>query len=279
MFGYIRTNIPALSPEEHSRYRACYCGLCRALGKRHGAVGRMALTYDLTFLSIFLNSLYEPEEETGTLRCLPHPVKPHDYVLTSVTDYAADMTIALMYQKCMDDWQDEKKPSRRLYARMLEKSYRQVKRQWPEQVECIERSLRELSAVEQARDPSPDAAAACFGRLMAGMFLLKKDYWSGALRVFGDSIGRFIYLADAAVDYRKDKKKQAYNPFLAMGMEEDFETWDKYLTLAMARCTKAFERLPLVQDKDILDNILYSGVWIQYRARQKKNSSGGNGNE
>lgn len=268
MFGYIRTNIPALSPEEHSRYRACYCGLCRALGKRHGAVGRMALTYDLTFLSIFLNSLYEPEEETGTLRCLPHPVKPHDYVLTSVTDYAADMTIALMYQKCMDDWQDEKKPSRRLYARMLEKSYRKVKRQWPEQVECIERSLRELNAVEQARDPSPDAAAACFGRLMAGMFLLKKDYWSGALRVFGDSIGRFIYLADAACDYDDDKKSGSYNPVVLMGWQP--EDLREHLKQILGGASAAFEALPLVKDARLMQNILYSGLWQGYNEAMEK---------
>ena len=40
--------------------------------------------------------------------------------------------------------------------------------------------------------------------------------------------------------------------------------------LAMAKCTEAFERLPLVQDKDILDNILYSGVWVNYRGKKKE---------
>ena len=53
-----------------------------------------------------------------------------------------------------------------------------------------------------------------------------------------------------------------------MGMEADWDTWDQYLLLAMGRCTDAYERLPLVQDKDILDNILYSGVWVEYRRRQ-----------
>ena len=47
------------------------------------------------------------------------------------------------------------------------------------------------------------------------------------------------------------------------------KAWEEYLVLAMARCTEYFERLPLVQDKDLLDNILYSGVWTQYRSRQR----------
>ena len=40
--------------------------------------------------------------------------------------------------------------------------------------------------------------------------------------------------------------------------------------LAMGRCTDAYEKLPLVQDKDILDNILYSGVWVNYRRKKKE---------
>ena len=53
-----------------------------------------------------------------------------------------------------------------------------------------------------------------------------------------------------------------------MGMGEDWGAWEQYLVLAIHRCTDAYERLPLVQDKDILDNILYSGVWVEYRRRQ-----------
>ena len=40
--------------------------------------------------------------------------------------------------------------------------------------------------------------------------------------------------------------------------------------LTMAKCTECYERLPLVQDKDILDNVLYSGVWCQCRAGKKE---------
>ena len=65
MFGFVVANQQALSPEELQRYRAVYCGLCRALGSRHGATARLTLTYDMTFLILLLNSLYEPEETCG----------------------------------------------------------------------------------------------------------------------------------------------------------------------------------------------------------------------
>ena len=44
--------------------------------------------------------------------------------------------------------------------------------------------------------------------------------------------------------------------------------------LAMAKCTEEFERLPLVQDKQILDNILYSGVWCSFRGKKKEEEDG-----
>ena len=36
-----------------------------------------------------------------------------------------------------------------------------------------------------------------------------------------------------------------------------------------------FERLPLVQDKGILDNILYSGVWLNYRRKAADSADDG----
>ena len=44
--------------------------------------------------------------------------------------------------------------------------------------------------------------------------------------------------------------------------------------LAMARCTRHFEALPLVQDKDILDAILYSGIWVEFRRKMPRQQAG-----
>ena len=62
MFGYVRPNLADMPETEQQRYRSHYCGLCHAIGARHGQLARMALTFDLTYLTIFLGSLYEPEE-------------------------------------------------------------------------------------------------------------------------------------------------------------------------------------------------------------------------
>ena len=57
MFGYVRPCLESLDEAQKKRYRAWYCGLCQSLGDRHGFRGRMTLTYDMTFLAIFLSAL------------------------------------------------------------------------------------------------------------------------------------------------------------------------------------------------------------------------------
>ena len=98
-----------MSEGDQARYRSHYCGLCHAIGARHGQLARMTLTFDLTYLTIFLGSLYEPEEQGGEGKCMPHPVKAHQWTRSKITDYAADMTIALTYHKLVDDWQDDRR--------------------------------------------------------------------------------------------------------------------------------------------------------------------------
>ena len=97
MFGYVIANKEIMTQEQELRYKACYCGLCHALKKRHGSLSRVTLTYDMTFLVLLLNSMYEPEESCGTGRCFMHPVRRHDWVSSWVTEYAADMNLALAY--------------------------------------------------------------------------------------------------------------------------------------------------------------------------------------
>lgn len=75
MFGYVRIDKPELKVKEFYRYKAYYCGLCHTLKEEYGVRGRMTLTYDMTFLVLFLNSLYETETKERKMHCPLHPVK------------------------------------------------------------------------------------------------------------------------------------------------------------------------------------------------------------
>ena len=262
MFGYVQANLSDLSPEEKERYRAAYCGLCHTLGERHGFTSRLSLTYDLTFLTLLLSALYEPEESSGDSRCVVHPCKKHHFIINECTEYAADMTVALSYYKCLDDWHDDKNISHKCYASILKQQYENVKQDWPEQCRIIEECLAELSVIEKEKPNDPDAAANCFGRLMEGIFLYRKGHWEQHLRTMGYGLGRYIYLADAAVDLKNDEKHGNYNPLKAL--ETKPEDLRPTLTMVLGEASRAFEALPLVQDIHLLRNILYSGLWIKY---------------
>lgn len=262
MFGYIICNRNELSKEEIDRYRSVYCGLCMALKKRYGQLERFSLSFDMTFLAIFLNALYETEETSQEIRCVAHPLSKKNTVAGKYVDYAADMTILLSYFKCLDDWEDERKHKSHIYGKVLKKDYMNIKEKYPRQCRSVEESLKELSIIEKSQDGLPDEAVNCSGKMMSELFVYEEDFWSKTLRQFGYELGRFIYLMDAVMDYKMDLKKGNYNPLVKMGKKP--EEMEEILSMAIANATACFERLPIIQDEHIIKNVLYGGVWQQY---------------
>ena len=269
MFGYVTASLGELSPEQRERYGGVYCGICRSIRDQASQTARLGLSYDMAFLALLLMSLYEPEEQTGRNHCILHP-KRRNWIENEYVRYAADMNVALSYYKCLDDWHDDGKRAAKWMADLLAKDCAAIAEKYPRQCGAIRDCISELSQLEKADCANPDEPANCFGRLMAELMVHQEDLWADTLRQVGFHLGRFIYLADAAVDYAKDEKKGKYNPYIAMGTGEDWPRWEEYLVLALGQCTREYERLPLVQDKDILDNILYSGVWSSLNGQRKK---------
>lgn len=258
MFGYIKAHLDNLSDEEKGRYRAVYCGLCKTIKKKYGLAGRISLSYDLTFLIVLLSSLYEPEETEVTEGCLVHPIKKSLNISNEFSDYAADLTIALAYHKCIDDWKDDKNLIKKLYGGTLKSDYKKVKVNYPKQCDIIEKELKVLSEIEEKQGRADDAANS-FGRLMGALFVVKEDKWAADMYAIGFNLGRFIYMADAAVDYEEDVKKKRYNPLVSLDKKP--EEIRSVLTQILGEVSHSFEKLPLVEDIHLLRNILYSGVW------------------
>jgi hypothetical protein len=201
-------------------------------------------------------------------RCALHPLHKRTATVNKYTDYAADMTVALAYYKCLDDWQDEHKHLQHQYASKLKGSYQVVRQRWPRQCEAIEKGIAELGKIEKNPSSLADEAINCFGRLMAELFVIEEDFWSSSLRNFGYHLGRFIYLMDATMDYEKDQKTGNYNPLNSMGKTPD--DMEASLSMLIGAATREFEKLPLVQDSHLLRNILYGGVWQQYYAGKSR---------
>jgi len=267
MFGYLTACAQALGEEQAKRYKSFYCGVCMRLKRRHGQLSRLTLNYDLSFLVLLLGSLYEPEEEREESCCIVHPFKKQDKISTEISAYAADMNLMLAYLKCLDNWQDEGRILSAAEAAALKSSYRKLAERYPRQHNAMCIALDELHKLEKEGIEDADAASGCFGRLMAEVLVYREDRWSDTLRCMGMALGKFIYIMDAVMGLNSDTVHNSYNPFRRYYGLDNQQRFRDILKMLLAECVYYFDKLPLVQDVDILKNILCVGLWQQFDAK------------
>lgn len=274
MFGYVIINKGDMKFKEFDVYHSYYCGLCRTLKNRYGVLGQISLTYDMTFLVMLLTSLYEPETGEAVTGCIAHPFEKQLFRRNCYSDYGADMNVLFTYYKCRDDWEDDHKALKLGYGKLLKGAYRKIQSDYSEKVKKIDSLMRELSREEKAGNEDIDKMAGLFGDIMGEIFAVRKDEWEESLRTLGCFLGKYIYLLDAYEDIEEDIKKNRYNPLKKRYENPDFDEEIKMiLTMMMAGCSKEFEKLPIIENAEILRNILYSGVWYRYdvvRAEREK---------
>lgn len=231
----------------------------------------MTLTYDMTFLILVLTSLYEIEPTKEEHHCLVHPMKKHPMLWNEISEYAADMNIALSYHHFVDDWQDEHSLSGYAGKVAMKKKYQKIEAKYQRQCNVIERCLTHLRELEKHQEQNLDEVARCFGELMSEIFVYKEDEWEEDLRNLGFYLGKFIYLIDAYEDLEKDLQSGSYNPFRYYYEQEDYEQMcQQLLTMMIAESAKALEHLPLIHEVDIIRNVVYAGVWVKYDTLRKK---------
>ena len=217
MFGYVRPSFPRLSEEDQRLFGAAYCGLCRTLGERYGAVSQFILNYDLTFLAILLAEPDQPEIRHG--RCVPHPVRGRDYCVgNGALELAADCSVILSYwqlQDAVDDRTAVRGVPYRTAKAVLRRAYRKARTLRPAFDRSTQTLLGELRQLEKERCTSMDQAADLFARLLQGISAEIADpVKRRVMEQFFYHLGRWIYLVDAADDLEKDIKTGNYNPLI-----------------------------------------------------------------
>ena len=252
---------------EFDRYRGFYCGLCRAIGRRCGKACRMALSFEMTFLSMLLTSLYEPETKGEMRRCAFHPIEKRLMLGNEAIDYCADLSALISYYDLRDGWEDEKRVDQLAESALLKKAAGCAGEALPRQKEAVERYIAKLHEVEQKNDMNLDAAANLSGEMLGELYVWKKDVYERDLRELGFYLGKFIYLCDSFEDVEQDIKKNNYNPLIERFNRPEFEAESRVmLEDMMARACRAFECLPLIEDAPIMRNILYSGIWLRFES-------------
>lgn len=265
MLGVMTVRKEELKFREFDRYRGYYCGLCRSIGNRCGKVCRMALSFEMTFLSMLLTSLYEPKTEEEKHRCILHPIGKRPMLQNEAIDYCADLSALVSYYDLLDGWEDEHRVDRLAESALLKKAALRAGEALPRQREAVEHYVKALHEIEQKNDQNLDAAANLTGDLLGELYVMRKDVYEKDLRELGFYLGKFIYLCDCYEDIERDLKKKNYNPLLSRSTRPEFVgECERMLNDMMARAAMAFERLPLLEDAPIMRNILYSGIWLRF---------------
>ena len=272
MFGYVRINKMDLTFREFDYYKGYYCGLCKYLKENHGEISRLSLNYDITFLIVILTALYKLDSDITYERCIANPLKKKMRIVNEITEYAASMNILLSYYKLEDNLYDDNgikdKLAYELYKGKLKKAYEK----YPQKAEYIKQQLGNLRELEKQESKSIDNVSNTFGNLMGEIFVYKKDEYEQNLRNIGFNLGKYIYILDAYEDLEEDNKKGRYNPFIDYidKKEELKNKVDRLISMSLGMATKNIEQLNLEFNKSIIDNIIYSGVYLRYKSILEK---------
>lgn len=273
MFGYIRPALDRLNQEEKDAYQSVYCGLCHALGRRHGWLARMTLQYDFTFLAIVL-AAGEREDRLCCLRCPVHPLrKPRTCVAGSQMDAAADQSMILTWHKLSDDVDDHGFFTGlpfRMVRRLFQGAYRRAAAAEPGFDAQAREGLARLRELERAGSPQLDRAADAFaGILGCAAQAVPGEGERRALSQLLYHLGRWVYLMDAWDDLEEDERRGRYNPLTARFQgraREERDYLETTATHSLRLAAGAANLLELGRWTPVVDNVLYSSLPTVQRA-------------
>lgn len=268
MFGYIRPVLDRLDEGQRDAYQSAYCGLCHALGKRHGWMARFTLQYDFTFLAILLTA-GAAGDRLSCRRCPAHPWrKPRACLCGAQMEAAADQSMILTYHKLSDDVDDHGLITGLPY-RVLRRLFRGAYRRAAAAQQSFDRQvvggLARLRQMEAERSPELDRVADAFARILASASAAYPE-GSPVARMLGEllyHLGRWIYLMDAWDDLDEDRRSGRYNPLDARfegRAREERDYIETTVTHSARLAGAAANLMELGSWTPVVENILYLGL-------------------
>lgn len=289
MFGYVTPLKGELKIKEFNLFKAYYCGLCLHIKKHFGNLPRMTLNYDMTFLALLLDGLEEKDPNVELKRCMTHPTSKKPMILENkALSYSANMNVALVYYKLLDDAWDDKSIKTKFSSLLLLPYKNSFTSNLTGINEIIEKNLQELYTLEKNNSfNSLDEICHPFSHIVGSILKLYPENISNdslekreLLYSFGYSLGKWIYLIDALDDLEDDMKNNKFNPINIL-FNKDNLTYEALIEnikdrlefsifCSGSRLKEILELLDLKRNKEILLNIIELGMVDKYYAIFKK---------
>ena len=274
MFGYVRINKMDLTFREYENYKGYYCGLCKYLKENHGEISRLGLNYDITFLIVILTAIYKPKPSIFQERCVVSPFKKKKKIINEITEYAASMNVLLTYYKLEDNLLDDKGIKDIFAYNLYKNKLNLAHNKYPQKSKIIKEQMNLLNKLEQEKEYNIDKVSNTFGEIMGEIFAYKTDKYEEDLRKIGFNIGKYIYILDAYEDLEEDYKKGRYNPFIEYinNKEKLKQRVDRLVSMSLGLLSSSINNLNIQVNRGIIENIVYSGVYLRYKNILNKGS-------
>ncbi|MCL2401659.1 MAG: DUF5685 family protein [Oscillospiraceae bacterium] len=271
MFGYIRPLKGELTVREFERFKACYCGLCHALGKKYGFAARFILNFELVFLAMLIWDENEsPVMKHG--RCIASPCRKKRFCAgNAALDISAGYSVILAWWKVRDSIDDEKfikTIPHRFAALFLRRAYKKAAREFPKFDSSVRTQLKSLAEYESSGGESFDSAADKFARILSSG--VPEGIPESSRRPLAELLyhtGRWIYLVDAYDDYKEDVESGRYNALIRRFPPEDGEfpkdgvkSLETTLIHSNNLISAAFELMPENPWTQTVENTIYLGM-------------------
>lgn len=211
------------SEEDRIIYQSLYCGLCRCLKYEYGLTGMAVLNYEVVNALLLAGAMAQEPYACMTMSCSLTPLYWRKMAGINEESFraAAAVTICAAALESQDNLHDSNRWYDRLLNMLIEpKAKRMTNAYRPEFLELKELYDRYMALERRAaeRDPAvtfrmlAGASGDIIGKAAA---IIGVHGGCGQLKELHDIMqlwGQWIYLIDAADDYRDDLRSGSFNP-------------------------------------------------------------------
>lgn len=223
MIGYMKPVKKTFSKEDRNIYQAIYCGLCRCLKYEYGFTGMAILEYEIVDMLLLIGAMAPEPFPLMNMSCSLTPVLWRKMAGTNEDAFhaAAGVTICAAALESMDNLRDSDKWYERLISKLIDPKARRMMTMFrPEflELQALYDRFMEIEDRAKAGDPTAtfemltEASGAIIAKAAAIIGVYANCGQLKELQEIMDLWGRWIYVIDAADDYKGDLREGAFNP-------------------------------------------------------------------